>query len=137
MSNWFVLLNSIQSETPFDGAYGNLKRLFDKAAKMYHQVKKQEMKKLSPSRQRCVSSLLYTYKRPDEGMFCWPVLLCSHDPTLFDSPVTFICLTAYSKAPHKGFNITTSISTVIMTKPILYNVYVLYTLYQKGLGGVI
>uniref|UniRef100_A0A671L2U2 Nonsense-mediated mRNA decay factor n=1 Tax=Sinocyclocheilus anshuiensis TaxID=1608454 RepID=A0A671L2U2_9TELE len=40
------------SETPFDGAYGNLKRLFDKAAKMYHQVKKQEMKKLSPSRQR-------------------------------------------------------------------------------------
>uniref|UniRef100_A0A673IHK4 Nonsense-mediated mRNA decay factor n=1 Tax=Sinocyclocheilus rhinocerous TaxID=307959 RepID=A0A673IHK4_9TELE len=49
---WFFLLNSIQSETPFDGAYGNLKRLFDKAAKMYHQVKKQEMKKLSPSRQR-------------------------------------------------------------------------------------
>ncbi|KAF4076133.1 hypothetical protein AMELA_G00226810 [Ameiurus melas] len=39
-------------ETPFEGAYGNLKRLFDKAAKMYHQVKKQEMKKLSPSRQR-------------------------------------------------------------------------------------
>ena len=47
-------LNSIQSETPFEGAYGNLKRLFDKAAKMYHQVKKQEMKKLSPSRQRSV-----------------------------------------------------------------------------------
>ncbi|XP_052002232.1 nonsense-mediated mRNA decay factor SMG5 isoform X2 [Xyrauchen texanus] len=45
-------LRCIQSETPFDGAYGNLKRLFDKAAKMYHQVKKQEMKKLSPSRQR-------------------------------------------------------------------------------------
>ncbi|XP_051576008.1 nonsense-mediated mRNA decay factor SMG5-like [Myxocyprinus asiaticus] len=45
-------LRCIQSETPFDGAYGNLKRLFDKAAKMYHQLKKQEMKKLSPSRQR-------------------------------------------------------------------------------------
>lgn len=45
-------LLSIQSEAPFEGAYGNLKRLFDKAAKMYHQVKKQEMKKLSPSRQR-------------------------------------------------------------------------------------
>lgn len=43
---------SIQSETPFEGAYGNLKRLFDKAAKMYQQVKKQELKKLSPSRQR-------------------------------------------------------------------------------------
>ncbi|XP_052000383.1 nonsense-mediated mRNA decay factor SMG5-like [Xyrauchen texanus] len=45
-------LRCIQSETPFDGAYGNLKRLFDKAAKMFHQLKKQEMKKLSPSRQR-------------------------------------------------------------------------------------
>lgn len=43
---------SIQSDVPFEGAYGNLKRLFDKAAKMYHQVKKQELKKLSPSRQR-------------------------------------------------------------------------------------
>lgn len=58
LTDWFFLLNSIQSETPFDGAYGNLKRLFDKAAKMYHQVKKQDMKKLSPSRQRCVSLLL-------------------------------------------------------------------------------
>lgn len=46
------MCGSIQSETPFEGAYGNLKRLFDKAAKMYLQVKKQEMKKLSPSRQR-------------------------------------------------------------------------------------
>lgn len=51
-SNLLFLSASIQSETPFEGAYGNLKRLFDKAAKMYHQVKKQEMKKLSPSRQR-------------------------------------------------------------------------------------
>uniref|UniRef100_UPI003AB01A13 nonsense-mediated mRNA decay factor SMG5 n=1 Tax=Centroberyx gerrardi TaxID=166262 RepID=UPI003AB01A13 len=48
----YYYLRCIQSETPFEGAYGNLKRLFDKAAKMYHQVKKQEMKKLSPSRQR-------------------------------------------------------------------------------------
>ncbi|PWA24936.1 hypothetical protein CCH79_00015473 [Gambusia affinis] len=48
----YYYLRCIQSDTPFEGAYGNLKRLFDKAAKMYHQVKKQEMKKLSPSRQR-------------------------------------------------------------------------------------
>ncbi|TRY55317.1 hypothetical protein DNTS_013468 [Danionella cerebrum] len=47
----YYYLRCIQSETPFDGAYGNLKRLFDKAAKLYQQVKKQEMKKLSPSRQ--------------------------------------------------------------------------------------
>uniref|UniRef100_A0A3B3SA42 Nonsense-mediated mRNA decay factor n=1 Tax=Paramormyrops kingsleyae TaxID=1676925 RepID=A0A3B3SA42_9TELE len=40
------------SDAPFEGAYGNLKRLFDKAAKMYHQVKKQELKRLSPTRQR-------------------------------------------------------------------------------------
>ncbi|XP_076869079.1 nonsense-mediated mRNA decay factor SMG5 [Brachyhypopomus gauderio] len=48
----YYYLRCIQSEAPFEGAYGNLKRLFDKAAKMYHQVKKQEMKRLSPSRQR-------------------------------------------------------------------------------------
>ncbi|KAM4568622.1 nonsense-mediated mRNA decay factor SMG5 [Fundulus diaphanus] len=48
----YYYLRCIQSDTPFEGAYGNLKRLFDKASKMYHQVKKQEMKKLSPSRQR-------------------------------------------------------------------------------------
>ncbi|KAM6967937.1 nonsense-mediated mRNA decay factor SMG5 [Aplochiton taeniatus] len=48
----YYYLRCIQSETPFEGAYGNLKRLFDKASKMYHQVKKQEMKKLSPARQR-------------------------------------------------------------------------------------
>lgn len=47
-----LMFASIQSEAPFEGAYGNLKRLFDKAAKMYQQVKKQEMKKLSPARQR-------------------------------------------------------------------------------------
>ncbi|KAL4646792.1 protein SMG5 isoform X1 [Arapaima gigas] len=48
----YYYLRCIQSDTPFEGAYGNLKRLFDKAAKMYHQVKKQEMKRLSPTRQR-------------------------------------------------------------------------------------
>nr|XP_020465403.1 protein SMG5 [Monopterus albus] len=48
----YYYLRCIQSDAPFEGAYGNLKRLFDKAAKMYLQVKKQEMKKLSPSRQR-------------------------------------------------------------------------------------
>ncbi|KAM6910174.1 nonsense-mediated mRNA decay factor SMG5 [Xenentodon cancila] len=48
----YYYLRCIQSDAPFEGAYGNLKRLFDKSAKMYHQVKKQEMKKLSPSRQR-------------------------------------------------------------------------------------
>ncbi|XP_023819938.1 protein SMG5 [Oryzias latipes] len=48
----YYYLRCIQSDAPFEGAYGNLKRLFDKAAKMYHQVKKPEMKKLSPSRKR-------------------------------------------------------------------------------------
>lgn len=48
----YYYLRCIQSDTPFEGAHGNLKRLFDKAAKMYQQVKKQELKKLSPSRQR-------------------------------------------------------------------------------------
>uniref|UniRef100_H3C1C5 Nonsense-mediated mRNA decay factor n=1 Tax=Tetraodon nigroviridis TaxID=99883 RepID=H3C1C5_TETNG len=48
----YYYLRCIQSDVPFDGAFGNLKRLFDKAAKMYHQVKKQEIKKHSPSQQR-------------------------------------------------------------------------------------
>lgn len=43
---------SIQSEVSFEGAYGNLKRLYDKAAKMYHQLKKSEARKLSPSKKR-------------------------------------------------------------------------------------
>lgn len=43
---------SIQSEVSFEGAYGNLKRLYDKAAKMYHQLKKCETRKLSPSKKR-------------------------------------------------------------------------------------
>lgn len=44
--------SSIQSEVSFEGAYGNLKRLYDKAARMYHQMKKCEMRRLSPSRKR-------------------------------------------------------------------------------------
>ncbi|KAK2084429.1 Protein smg5 [Saguinus oedipus] len=43
----------IQSEVSFEGAYGNLKRLYDKAAKMYHQLKKCETRKLSPGKKRC------------------------------------------------------------------------------------
>lgn len=43
---------SIQSEVSFEGAYGNLKRLYDKAARMYHQLKKCETRRLSPSRKR-------------------------------------------------------------------------------------
>uniref|UniRef100_A0A8D3CVU2 Nonsense-mediated mRNA decay factor n=1 Tax=Scophthalmus maximus TaxID=52904 RepID=A0A8D3CVU2_SCOMX len=54
----YYYLRCIQSEAPFEGAYGNLKRLFDKAAKMFHQVKKQEMKKLSPSRAQYLNFLL-------------------------------------------------------------------------------
>lgn len=43
---------SIQSEVSFEGAYGNLKRLYDKAARMHHQLKKCETRKLSPSKKR-------------------------------------------------------------------------------------
>lgn len=43
---------SIQSEVSFEGAYGNLKRLYDKAARMHHQLKKREARRLSPGRKR-------------------------------------------------------------------------------------
>lgn len=43
---------SLQSEVSFEGAYGNLKRLYDKAAKMYQQLKKCESRRLSPSKKR-------------------------------------------------------------------------------------
>ncbi|XP_068108271.1 nonsense-mediated mRNA decay factor SMG5 isoform X2 [Hyperolius riggenbachi] len=49
---WY--LRCIQSEVSFEGAYGNLKRLYDKAAKMYYQLKKTENRKLSPSKKRKV-----------------------------------------------------------------------------------
>ncbi|XP_053134220.1 nonsense-mediated mRNA decay factor SMG5 [Hemicordylus capensis] len=49
----YCYLRCIQSEVSFEGASGNLKRLYDKAAKMYHQLKKCEARKLSPSKKRC------------------------------------------------------------------------------------
>ncbi|XP_063506502.1 nonsense-mediated mRNA decay factor SMG5 isoform X5 [Pongo pygmaeus] len=49
----YCYLRCIQSEVSFEGAYGNLKRLYDKAAKMYHQLKKCETRKLSPGKKRC------------------------------------------------------------------------------------
>lgn len=49
----YCYLRCIQSEVSFEGAYGNLKRLYDKAAKMFHQLKKIENRKLSPSKKRC------------------------------------------------------------------------------------
>ncbi|KAM5256604.1 nonsense-mediated mRNA decay factor SMG5 isoform 3-T3 [Ctenodactylus gundi] len=49
----YCYLRCIQSEVSFEGAYGNLKRLYDKAAKMYQQLKKCEARKLSPSKKRC------------------------------------------------------------------------------------
>ncbi|XP_072285015.1 nonsense-mediated mRNA decay factor SMG5 isoform X2 [Pyxicephalus adspersus] len=49
----YCYLRCIQSEVSFEGAYGNLKRLYDKAAKMFHQLKKMENRKLSPSKKRC------------------------------------------------------------------------------------
>ncbi|XP_013925510.1 PREDICTED: protein SMG5 [Thamnophis sirtalis] len=49
----YCYLRCIQSEVSFEGAYGNLKRLYDKAAKMYHQLKKSENRKLSSSKKRC------------------------------------------------------------------------------------
>ncbi|EDL15301.1 mCG8836, isoform CRA_b [Mus musculus] len=54
----YCYLRCIQSEVSFEGAYGNLKRLYDKAAKMYHQLKKSETRKLSPSKKRSVDSEL-------------------------------------------------------------------------------
>ncbi|XP_063460638.1 nonsense-mediated mRNA decay factor SMG5 isoform X8 [Pan paniscus] len=49
----YCYLRCIQSEVSFEGAYGNLKRLYDKAVKMYHQLKKCETRKLSPGKKRC------------------------------------------------------------------------------------
>ncbi|XP_069796511.1 nonsense-mediated mRNA decay factor SMG5 isoform X2 [Narcine bancroftii] len=48
----YYYLRCIHSEMPFEGAYGNLNRLFDKAAKAYHQICRTDTKKLSVSRQR-------------------------------------------------------------------------------------
>ncbi|XP_072917459.1 nonsense-mediated mRNA decay factor SMG5 [Hemitrygon akajei] len=48
----YYYLRCIHSEMPFEGAYGNLNRLFEKAAKAYHQIRRTDTKKLSVSRQR-------------------------------------------------------------------------------------
>ncbi|XP_067832012.1 nonsense-mediated mRNA decay factor SMG5 isoform X2 [Heptranchias perlo] len=48
----YYYLRCIHSEMPFEGAYGNLKRLFDKAAKAYHQIRRTDTKKLSVNKQR-------------------------------------------------------------------------------------
>uniref|UniRef100_A0A4W5Q5W7 Nonsense-mediated mRNA decay factor n=1 Tax=Hucho hucho TaxID=62062 RepID=A0A4W5Q5W7_9TELE len=82
----YYYLRCIQSETPFEGAYGNLKRLFDKAAKMYHQVKKQEMKKLSPSRQRSkdIKQLLVSFMYLQS-------LLQPKNSSLLETELTSLC----------------------------------------------
>ncbi|OXB52614.1 hypothetical protein ASZ78_016917, partial [Callipepla squamata] len=51
-SKYYNVEATIQSEVSFEGASGNLKRLYDKAAKMYQQLKKGEGRKLSPSKKR-------------------------------------------------------------------------------------
>ncbi|XP_064416640.1 nonsense-mediated mRNA decay factor SMG5 isoform X2 [Latimeria chalumnae] len=48
----YYYLRCIQSGLPFEGAYGNLKRLFEKAVKMYHQIRRCETRKLPTSKQR-------------------------------------------------------------------------------------
>ncbi|XP_061531305.1 nonsense-mediated mRNA decay factor SMG5 isoform X2 [Phycodurus eques] len=81
----YYYLRCIQSESPFEGAYGNLKRLFDKAAKMYQQVTKQEMKKLSPSRQRYrdIKRLLVS--------FMYLTSLLQPKNSLMESELTSLC----------------------------------------------
>uniref|UniRef100_A0A8C5N4W0 Nonsense-mediated mRNA decay factor n=1 Tax=Leptobrachium leishanense TaxID=445787 RepID=A0A8C5N4W0_9ANUR len=49
----YCYMRCIHAEVSFDGAFGNLKRLYDKAAKTYHQMKKSETRKLAPSKKRC------------------------------------------------------------------------------------
>uniref|UniRef100_A0A8C7I4B8 Nonsense-mediated mRNA decay factor n=1 Tax=Oncorhynchus kisutch TaxID=8019 RepID=A0A8C7I4B8_ONCKI len=80
----YYYLRCIQSETPFEGAYGNLKRLFDKAAKMYHQVKKQEMKKLSPSRSKDIKQLLVSFMYLQS-------LLQPKNSSLLETELTSLC----------------------------------------------
>ncbi|XP_077454787.1 nonsense-mediated mRNA decay factor SMG5 [Stigmatopora argus] len=81
----YYYLRCIQSESPFEGAYGNLKRLFDKASKMYQQVKKQETKKLSPARQRSrdIKRLLVSF------MYLQSLLQPKNSTT--ESEVTSLC----------------------------------------------
>ncbi|XP_022346915.1 protein SMG5 isoform X2 [Enhydra lutris kenyoni] len=81
----YCYLRCIQSEVSFEGAYGNLKRLFDKAAKMYHQLKKCETRKLSPSKKRCkdIKRLLVNF------MYLQSLLQPRSGPV--DSELTSLC----------------------------------------------
>ncbi|XP_039608358.1 protein SMG5 [Polypterus senegalus] len=81
----YYYMRCIQSEVPFDGAYGNLKRLFEKSAKMYHQVKKQELKKLTPAKQRSqdIKRLLVSFMYL-QGLF-------QPKNSLLESDLTFLC----------------------------------------------
>ncbi|XP_034865697.1 protein SMG5 isoform X1 [Mirounga leonina] len=81
----YCYLRCIQSEVSFEGAYGNLKRLYDKAAKMYHQLKKCEARKLSPSKKRCkdIKRLLVNF------MYLQSLLQPRSSPV--DSELTSLC----------------------------------------------
>ncbi|XP_075048837.1 nonsense-mediated mRNA decay factor SMG5 isoform X2 [Mixophyes fleayi] len=83
----YCYLRCIQSEVSFDGAYGNLKRLYDKAAKMYRQLKKSENRKLSPSRKRCkdIKRLLVS--------FMYLQRLLQPKSSSVDSELTSLCQT--------------------------------------------
>ncbi|XP_051849755.1 nonsense-mediated mRNA decay factor SMG5 isoform X1 [Antechinus flavipes] len=81
----YCYLRCIQSEVSFEGAYGNLKRLYDKAAKMYHQLKKCETRKLSPSKKRCkdIKRLLVS--------FMYLQSLLQPKSSTLDSELTSLC----------------------------------------------
>ncbi|XP_044771812.1 protein SMG5 isoform X4 [Neomonachus schauinslandi] len=81
----YCYLRCIQSEVSFEGAYGNLKRLYDKAAKMYHQLKKCEARKLSPGKKRCkdIKRLLVNF------MYLQSLLQPRSSPV--DSELTSLC----------------------------------------------
>uniref|UniRef100_A0A673STF5 Nonsense-mediated mRNA decay factor n=1 Tax=Suricata suricatta TaxID=37032 RepID=A0A673STF5_SURSU len=81
----YCYLRCIQSEVSFEGAYGNLKRLYDKAARMYQQLKKCEPRKLSPSKKRCkdIKRLLVNF------MYLQSLLQPRSSPV--DSELTSLC----------------------------------------------
>nr|XP_033779748.1 protein SMG5 [Geotrypetes seraphini] len=81
----YCYLRCIQSEQSFDGAYGNLKRLFDKAVKTYQQLKKCEARKLSVSKKRCkdVKKLLVA--------FMYLQSLFQPNSSCVDSELTSLC----------------------------------------------
>ncbi|XP_043935749.1 protein SMG5 [Protopterus annectens] len=81
----YFYLRCIQSEVPFEGAYGNLKRLYEKAAKMYRQLRKSETRKLSPSRKRAkdIKRLLVS--------FMYLQSLLQSKSSSMDSELTSLC----------------------------------------------